>query len=151
MKKILLTILCIITIFTLTGCKNKDSINPGEFKIRMESKNYTVQDATKQFSGNPEIKQVYIALNSNYQIEYYELDTTENAKTFYNTNRTLFEQSKGNSSIYTSKNIANYSTYKLRTNGQYKVVSRIDNTVIYINASETYKSDIDSILDYLGY
>lgn len=91
MKKILLTILCIITIFTLTGCKNKDSINPGEFKIRMESKNYTVQDATKQFSGNPEIKQVYIALNSNYQIEYYELDTTENAKTFYNTNRTLFE------------------------------------------------------------
>ena len=151
MKKILLTIFCLLTIFTLTGCKNKDSITPGEFKIRMESKKYTVQDATNQFRKNSQIKQVYIALNLEYQVEYYEIDTVENAKLFYNNNKTIFEQSKGNSSIYTSKDLANYSTYKLRTNGKYKVISRIDNTVIYIDTNESYKSDIDSILDYLGY
>ena len=150
-KKIILSIFVLLMVITLTGCKSKTPLNPGEFKIQMQNKNYTVQDATNQFSSNPEIKQVYIALNSNYQIEYYEIDTEENAKLFYKDNRTIFEQSKGNTSTYTTKEYGNYQIYKLKTNGKYKVIARIGNTAIYLDVDNTYKSEIDSILDYLGY
>ena len=151
-KKILLTVLCVVTIITLTGCKNKTAITAEDFKSRMESKGYNVQDATNQFSSNPEVKKVYIALNSNYQIEFYEIDTLDNAVLFYNNNnKNIFEQSKSNVSSYTSKELANYAKYRLNTSGKYKVVSRIDNTVIYLNVNDTYKKDVDSILNSLGY
>ncbi len=45
----------------------------------------------------------------------------------------------------------NYSTYSLTTNGKYKYLSRIDNTLIYIDASDDYKDAIKDIIKELGY
>ena len=150
-KKLLVGVLCLTLVFTLTGCTDKKSITAEEFKSQMESAGYEVQDATNQFSNYSQVQKVYIAVNSNYQIEFYQIDTVDNAVAFYNNNKSIFEQSKSSNSTYSSKEIKNFAKYALNTSGNYKVLSRIDNTVILLNVNSSYKNEINSILDKLGY
>ena len=135
-KRLLMGVLCFVVLFTLTGCGNKTSITSEDFKSKMESKGYTVQDATSQMSEYDYINQVYIAISSDstYQIEFYELSDSDYASSFFNNNKKTFEDSKS-----------------LTTNGKFKVVSRIDNTVIYLNVDDDYKSSVKDVLKDLGY
>ncbi|MBP3920364.1 MAG: hypothetical protein J6D28_02245 [Bacilli bacterium] len=150
-KKIILGLLTLIITICLTGCGNKTKLTAESFKTKMEENNYKVEEATNQFAKYNYVKKVYIALNENYQIEYYELENEEKAKTFYNNNKGIFEKSKENGYSQTNGEFGNYAKYTLKTAGKYKVVSRIDNTVIYLNADEQYKKEIKEILKTIGY
>lgn len=152
-RKVMLVVILFISIFMLTGCGNKKAITSEDYKNKMEEKKYSVQESTSQFSDYDYVKKVYIALNSDrtYQIEFYELSDVDNAVSFFNNNKTIFENSKSNDAVETSVSMGNNSKYTLTTNGRYKVVSRIDNTVIYLDVTEQYKNDVQSILKSLGY
>ena len=119
----------------------------------MENKGFDVQEATEQFVNYDYIKQVYIAVNnsSNYQIEFYETLDTSGAENFYETNKEVFENEKESSSAYSSVDLGNHSKFSLTTDGKFKVISRIDNTIIYLNVDEKNKSEVKNILDELGY
>ena len=151
MKKIRSLIVFVSAVFLLTCCMNKESISPSEFKSTMESLDYEVHDATNQFSNYDYVKQVYIALNDDYQIEFYELSDEEKAEGFYKTNKSIFEGEKESGYSQFNSSMGNYSKYTLKTGGKYKVVSRIDNTVIYLNIDEEYKDKVKGILEELGY
>lgn len=154
MKKFGNLIACITMIVTailMTGCGNKEAISSSEFKSIMGSKGYDVQDATSQFSAYDYVKQVYIALNDEYQIEFYELSDEDKAVSFFETNKTIFEDSKSSTSSQVSTSIGNHSKYALSSDESYKVVSRIDNTVIYLNVDEEYKDEVKDLLEDLGY
>lgn len=152
-KNIISLIICFIAVLTVTGCKDKKSITADEFKNTMESNDYTVQEATDQFSEYDYVEKVYIALisDSSYQIEFYQLSDDDYATSFYNNNKSIFEESKSSKNSETSVSMANYSKYTLETNGKYKVISRINNTAIYLNVDAEYKEDVKSILKKLGY
>ncbi|MGN1113933.1 MAG: hypothetical protein ACI4RC_02290 [Oscillospiraceae bacterium] len=156
MKKIkILTsaLLCMVIMFTITGCGKKTALTAEDFKSKTEEKGYTVQEATDQFSDYDYIKKVYIAIDKEqkYQIEFYEIDSSDNASKFFNNNKSIFEESKSSSCTETNVSLSNNAKYTLTTNGEYKVISRIDNTAIYVNADEKYKSDIKDLLDDLDY
>ena len=143
MKKVLIIIAIIITliivsIVALFGIlfsifnKEKPSITSDQFISIMSEKNYAVVNAKSQFIEYDYISQAYIALepNNNFQIEFYELKDSSYAVQFYNNN---------------------VSKFALSTNGDYMVVSRINNTAIYARVSDKYKSTVDSLLKELGY
>lgn len=152
-KCFMMGVLCFVVLFTLTGCGNKTSITSDDFKNKMESNGYTVQDATNQMASYDYIKKVYIAISndSTYQIEFYELSDSDYATSFFNNNKSIFEDSKSSVSTETSVNLGNHNKYSLTANDKFKVVSRIDNTVIYLDVDENYKSSVKDILDDLGY
>ena len=152
-KKIVLGVICVLLIFMATGCGNKTVMSSNDFKTNMENKGYVVEDATSQFEAYGYVSQVYVAINSGftYQIEFYELSDTDRAVNFFNNNQSIFEDSKGSVSSETSVAMGNYSKYTLTTNGMYKVLSRIENTVIYVNVDEEYKEDVQTILEEFGY
>lgn len=152
-KCFMMGVLCFVVLFTLTGCGNKTSITSDDFKNKMESNGYTVQDATSQMASYDYIKKVYIAISndSTYQIEFYELSDSDYATSFFNNNKSIFEDSKSSVSTETSVNLGNHNKYSLTANDKFKVVSRIDNTVIYLDVDENYKSSVKDILDDLGY
>lgn len=133
--------------------KEKVAINTEEFKSIMENKGFDISDATEQFSSYDYVEKVDIAIaeDKSYQIEFYTLSDTSTANYFYNTNKTIFETSKDGASSNSSKELKNYAKYTLTSGGKYKVVSRIDNTVIYVNVKEEYKDSVKSILKELGY
>lgn len=153
LKNLFILIISIFSIISITGCQNKNAITTDTFKTKIEDLGYVLQDVKSQFSEYDYIKEAYIAADSNYnyQIEFYILEDEENAKNFYENNKTIFENSKTRNSAYTSVDVKNYAKYTLATNNEYKVVSRIDNTVIFTDSDSKYKDDINKILKKLGY
>lgn len=132
---------------------NKEPITVSEFKNIMEDKDFEIMDAKDQFEDYDYIEKVYLALEEDYeyQIEFYKLDEEDDAINFYNTNKRIFEDSKSSASAETSVSMGNNSKYTLATGDKYKVVSRIENTVIYLNVDEEYKDEVKDILKEIGY
>lgn len=139
-------------IFMVSGCSKK-AITAQTYKIKMESKGYDVEDVTSQYSSQIDIKKGYVALDEDgeYQIEFYELGDNDTAISMYNNNKSIFENSKDSVSSEVNLNGSNFSKYSLSTGGKYKVVCRIDNTLIYLNVPSSKKDEVKKVLDYLGY
>ena len=160
MKRVLLIVMIIALFFAIGGCavysilnREKDSITSEEFKSIMENKGYTIVDVTNQYAQYGYIEKGYIAITNDrqYQVEFYTLTDNEKAVYFYNTNKTIFENSKQGVTSEKSAELKNYCKYTLNNNGKYKVISRIDNTAIYLNVDEQYKDIIKDLLKEIGY
>lgn len=159
MKKFLITLgiiaVVIVGIFIVVFSslnKEKTSILADTFSTTMKNKGYVVYNVTSSFAQYENyMSKAYVAKGNGYQIEFYELSTVENAISMYNTNKAKFESQKSNVSSSTTASMNNYSTYSLNTNGKYKYISRIDNTVVYIDVDEQYKDTVKSIMKEIGY
>jgi len=143
----------VVGVIVINKAMNKETISASEFKEILEYKDFEVVDAKEQFINYDYIEKAYIALEEDYeyQIEFYKLDEEDEAIDFYNLNKEKFEEQKGSTSAETSINIGNNSKYAVKTNGKYKVVSRIENTMIYLDVDKKYKDEVDEILKELGY
>lgn len=153
MKKIKTLILLILCVLLSACSSNKTAISIDEFKEKMRDDSYYVVNSKEQFSEYDYIIDSYIAINSNktFQIEFYKLSDIDNSVAFYNYNKDIFDASKTSNSAYTDVNLNNISKYTLTTEDSYKVLSRIDDTVIYVNTNKEYKDEIKSILKKIGY
>lgn len=143
----------IIGVVIMNKNKNKEPITPEQFKSTMEDMGYLVKDVKEQFKNYDYVKAGYISMDKEYkyQIEFYELDTEKNAIYFYNINKSKFENSKSLAATNTEIALGNNSKYVLKSNGQYRSVSRIENTCIYIDVDEEYKDEVKEILKVIGY
>lgn len=152
-KTMLIISLCFSSLFLFSGCGKKEAISAEKFRTKMENKGFTVRDVTNQFQSEASVKQGYAASNNKYQIEFYDLESNSSAVSMYNHNLNKFKEEVDNSNATKSntKEMSNYARYAAIANGKYKVLSRIDNTLIYINADSNYKDEIKEILDDLGY
>lgn len=152
MKKKIILLLVIVSLFMLTGCSTKTPLEANDFVDLVEQNNYKTTNVVEQFSTYAQIKNAFVAQDSEmrYQIEYYELDTDENAKTFFEGNKKIFEQ-QSNKKSHSSVNLNNYNKYSQSTETVYSVISRIDNTVIYANVKIEYKKEVQDIIKKLGY
>ena len=151
---ILVIIVAVVTgVLILKFNKEKVSMNSSEFIRFMEQKGYTVQDAKSQFQEYDYIEKVYIALTNDYsyQIEFYEFIDESYATQFYNYNQSRIEAAKGNASAETNIGGKNSNKYTLSSNGKYSVVSRINNTVIFVNVEDEYRDTIKKVLKETEY
>jgi len=150
-KRFIFGSLFFVMLITITGC-SKTALTPEEFKTKMQDKGYIVQDATDQMSQYDYIKQVYIAVSSDYtyQIEFYETIDNNYASKFFETNKNNFENNIS-SATKTTVNGINNNKFTVSEDESYKVISRVDNTAIYLNISSEYKTEVKDILKYLGY
>ncbi len=161
MKKVVLIALIVVVMVVVIGRvifinlnnKEKTSITASSFYTTMSQKGYIVQDASSQYANYDYVKQVYIATSEDYsyQIKFYELLNDSYAISFYNNIKPIFGSSKGNAPVATNVALNNYSKYTLPLNGKYMVISRINNTIIYVDVDDNYKDTVKSILDELGY
>ena len=148
---LLTAMLC--SLLCLTGCSPKTAITPEEFRTTMEAAGYIVFDATSQLNDAPHITTAYVAFHGDdeYRIEFYVTDSAEYAKYLFDDNKLAFERSTDGAASHLSVNLLNSNSFKMTTNDQYRVLSRIDNTMIYIKAPEQFKPEINEVLKSLGY
>lgn len=147
-------IFCIIVFLLFSFViKGKTPMTANEFKTFMQENGFTVSDVTSQYSKYDYVKQIYVAVanNSSYQIEFYEISDNKYARMFYNNNKTIIESSKGSISSHVNINMGNYSKYALSSDNKYKVIARIDNTVIYLNVDSDNKDEVKELLKEIGY
>ena len=133
---------------------NKEPITVNEFKEMMKDKDFELVNSKEtQLLEYDYIEKSYIALEEdyNYQIEFYKLDEEEDAIYFFNINKEKFEKSKSSASTETSVSMGNNSKYTLTTKDKYKVISRVEDTAIYLDVDKKYKDEVKEILKEMGY
>ena len=150
MKKLISILIGAVLIFAVIGCGNKKAMTVEEFESKMEKNGYEVVDISSKYPSK-KIKNVIIAKKDNYQIEFYVVENVDVAVSSYNLNKEIFEKSKGNKNIETKTSIGNTSKYTLKANSMYKVISRVENTFIFINAPSDKSEEINTVLKELNY
>ena len=151
MKLRILFVYVLAAALLLTACGSKTALTNDQFIEKMESAGYQIADATEQFEEGA-VEAVTIAfIDDKYQIEFYVLPSKDSAVASFNSNKSDFEQMKNSGSSTGEVNIGNHNYYGLTTDEGYYVVSRVDNTMIYVNSSAEYKDEIKEVLKVLGY
>ena len=154
MKRKCTILLFIICIFCLTGCSSKrHAITIDEFEQMTNQKEYYFLNTTENFQDDSMIQEAGLAYTAVWQIEFYVLDTEEDAITIYQKNITNYEDLKDTINTYslTEKTYRNGETYSLTTNTKYLYVSRIDRTVLFIYVPVEYRSKVSRFAKDLGY
>lgn len=154
MRKICVVSLMILLLLSLASCgKPKTALSSDEFQSQMNEAGYEVIDARDQFSDEDPVESVLLAIyeNGSYQIEFYVFPTESDATQTFDNIKSRFESGKGSSSSYSSVTLSNYSKYTLTTNGEYSVISRIANTLIYVVTTDANKDAVNDTLKALGY
>lgn len=147
-------IFLIVMLVGLVGCslvENKVKLSLSEFKEKMESNDFIVMNASALFPTQEHVEGIYIAQKDEYQIEFFDLNSSENATKMFNSNKSIFDQDKSEFSTSSSINLGNFSSYTLKTGGKFKYISKIDDTMIYLNVDEVYEEEVKLILEGLGY
>lgn len=154
-KKLTAWTLILVILLSAASCsllKKKDPISADDFTEAMEDEDFIVEDCTDQFEGEDGVDKVLVAGTDDYQIEFFEVDTVEQAKDAYAQNKASFEEEYGGTGASKSEvNIANYSKFVMTTGEHYCVISRIDNTFVYLKVDPEYKDEVKDLLESIGY
>ena len=150
-KKVSLIVLLGICLITLTGCLSKKVMSTDDFTIFAESKEMKVVDAISQYEEYEHVTEATIALAEAWQVEFYVLVDEDSAIGMYDTNVAKFEARKQGASSETSAEMLNYDSYSLTTGGNYMYVSRVENTIIYVDVEDEYKEDVKTFIEEMGY
>lgn len=155
-KKILsvssLAVVLAMVMLMLTGC-TKTSSTTDAFKTLAEESGLTTADATAQFAEYDFVKEVTLAIaeDNSYQFEFYVLSDDANAKTFFEENKSIFEQSITGNHTQSSVSGNNFAKYSATTDDSFMFLEYIDNTVLYIDVDISYKSEAEKFIKGLDY
>ena len=113
--------------------------------------NLSGKTLNKIFTENPKIESSYLATTADgrYYLEFYSFDGEISAQAFYAKKQVEFAST--GSQAYTEINLGNYSKYTITYHDNYGVISRISNTIIYVNANKEYSDEIKNLLKELNY
>jgi len=150
-KGLLFSALLFAFLVLFTGCGKKKAINADEFKENAEAEGFTVTDAQSQYASYGYITQAFVASKDGYQIEFYVLTDKDYAKSLFETNKAIIENASGNNKMKTEVNLNNYNKYTITTSTKYGYLSRIDNTLIYVNTTKENKDKVSSFIKKIKY
>ena len=151
MKKLVFFSIIFAFVLLLTGCGKKSAINTSKFRSIVESSGYTFTDDYDSYSSYNYFNEAVIASKGDCDIQFFVLDNASDAKNMFNTNKSKFENSKTGLSTEVSTSLNNYDTYLVQTNGYYKYLSRVDNTLVYVNVLMECKDSVKNIIDIMKY
>ena len=155
MKRAFYILLTVTILFSFSACQtSRTPITVSEFTAKAEAAGYTVYSINEQYPDEDLIDYILARKGEDevqHQIEFIVFKTAEEAINLYGQNKAAFESEITGVSSYASVTLGNYAYYVLTNNGRYRVISRIDNTYIYIDAEEQYKTEISDFLKTIGY
>ena len=135
----------------LTGCGSKTAQTVDGFIQVMEDAGFEVEDVTAEMGTNDLATSVIIAVGENYQIEFLELVDSETGKGVFNGNKAVSEDEHSVKSLILEVSSSNYNYYAFNADGEFHMIARIDNTMIYCVADKEFRSEIVNLAKTLGY
>ncbi len=152
-KKIFIFVLCIMSLFLVTGCEKKEAVSSDTFKSTAEELGYTVRDTLGQYDSFSYVKAAYFAVdnNSSIGVEFIELEDDNNAKNFYEANKANVENYIEDSSANVSIDLVNYQKIAVESDSYYKVIIRVGKTILYSDTSKDNKDEVKELVEKLGY
>ncbi len=151
-KKAAAVILCLAIFLTLCACgpAKKTAINTETFLKKAEENGLLTEesDVTADHIVKGTLAGKAESSSALWVVEFYEINSEENAKGMYAANLEDFESVSG-----TSKSISkgNYSTYEKTGGGQFMYICRVDKTLLFAKVKEEYKDEVKAFIEKLGY
>ena len=118
----------------------------------MTAKQFQITDMTSiAIQSNKGVEYCHYATTQDgrYTIEYYSFDSEMSAQAFYAQKQVELTSTGAQAS--TELNSGNYSKYAQNFKGKYSVISRVSNTVVYVNANSDYSQEVKELLKDIGY
>ena len=151
-NKIVVALVSIVVLMcALCGCSAKTAIDAETFSKTMETENFTVTDVTNDTETNGLATSVLIAANDNYQIEFYVLTDNDTGEGVFYNNQNLFDEEHSAKTISSEVSSGNYNYYAFNADGNFHMIVRVDNTMLWCEADKTYKDEIVDLVKKLGY
>lgn len=147
-KAVLSAFMCLAVLVLFTGCKDKTVITIDDFKSKMEDKGYvtTVGDD----SSSDLYTYCEAAKDEDYSVVFFDFKELEEAKKAFDEAKSSVDEASVKIGAV-SVSAANYSKYSLTADGEYIVLTRVEKTMLWVQADKQYKSEIKDIIDELGY
>jgi len=151
LRALCLCLLPAMLIVSFIGCRKIEAVTAAEFQTAMEDLEYTVSDITKEYAQYNYIQKCVGFEDNGLHVEFFEIDTKDNAVGFYKTNKAAFENKKSGVSTETSVEIGSYCIYKLKTGDTYYVVEQVGKTAIYAYCPREGASRLDDVIKAIKY
>ena len=152
MKKVLIGLLLILTLFLMVGCANKNLSRREVTKI-LEENGFVKEDVKytmEETADYDKFKNIYKFSNSIYEFDYFELEDKDYAIKLYEQNMEILEKYKGDS-LSNEKNSDNYSRYTLEKDNNYHVLVRKGKTFLFGVVTIENKADFNDVLSLINY
>jgi len=151
-NKIFIALVSVVMLMCmLCGCSAKTAIDAETFTKTMEAENYTVTDVTSDTETNGLATSVLIAANDNYQIEFYVLTDNDTGESVFYNNQNLFDDEHPTKTMSSEVSSGNYNYYAFNADGNFHMIARVDNTMLWCEADKAYKEEIVDLVKKLGY
>ena len=150
MKKLLKSSLIVLCILFLCACDSKEVKLEREFKDFFKDKDYTIVEVDDKIDVKSILNAYAVIKNDgSYQIEYYIFSDERSAEVSYLSNKNNFNDNfDGKISDYDG---SNYSKLTMKTDTNYYIVERVENTLLYMNVENEYKDEVEELLKEMGY
>lgn len=155
-RKIFTVIMLGITLFLITGCggesEPKTAITTKDFIKKAEKEGLIVADLKDQFSTVEYIKEATTAASSDgWQVEFYVIDKKKNAKTMYESIDIDFQTMETKKRRKRTDKGKNFNKVEYDTDQHYGMITRVDNTIVYVKVLKESKKDVQAFIEKLGY
>ena len=151
-KKYLFLGIMVFLLMLTVGCSmNKEAISTSEFVEIATSKGYETIDITDKYVDYDQVKEATKISEEGFDIEFYVLNSTSDAKEMYEKNKKLIDDNKDGMSTDTTVTAGNYETYDLKTTDNYIHLCQVDNTMLYVNVESSYQNKTNELIEELGY
>lgn len=149
-KSVIFGILIILVTCLTTGCLFYNYLEPADFKDQFSARGYTVNKVDK---ADYEAKYISKATKEDvpFEVIYYQFDNEADAKKAYKNYKTNLSNVITSDSKDTESNGAVLSKYVCKSEKEYIIISRVKDSLIYINGTVDYQNDIDEILEDIQY
>ncbi len=152
MKRIIIIFLLMSVLLIASVYFIKKPITAEDFKIQMENNGYSVEDITNE--SDYDVEKAYSAIKEKeeYTIYFYQFSSKKVAKEFFEESANNLRRYKTNGFYSTATiNLINYFVYEQKGDGNYGIVSRIDNTAIRSISSLEKGNEVNNVFIELGY
>jgi len=149
-KKNILIFVLLLMVCGICGCGSKEVLTVESFNGIMIEKGFHISDVTEHVKADY-VEAISLAIAEDYQIEFYVFSDSESAASVFEQNRSVFEEKSEEKGIQITKNLSNYSFFSMQEGGVYRLVARIDNTMLYVVADDVHKKEIVELIKELGY
>lgn len=149
-KGVILGIAIVVVVIFLTGCGFYNLVDATEFKEHFGALGYTISDTEEPKYEND----VYLVASKEdvpFKIEYYEFDEEMDAKKVYKKYIDSIVDYITSTSSNNETTGAVFTKMVAESEEEYIVISRVKNTLIFVNGTKDYKNEIDTLLEDIKY
>lgn len=149
MKKKIAVILLLVALFTatLTACGQKTAVSSAKFKEIANNAGLTVIDETKKHASETAVDGAWEASppDRGFTASFFKFASAEDAM-----NEFLYRTDPYENNAKMSDG-TNFNKCVCSSDGQYIVVSRVDDSLFFAAVASEYSVDIDGLVSAMGY